>query len=167
MANTYTLISSVTLSSAGTSIEFTSIPNTYTDLVLKHSMRTSGDTRLRFNGSTSSYSEKLLYGQGSAVSSASNGGSGGWLEWAALANNPVGTSIFGNSEIYIPNYAGSNNKSSSTDAVTEANATTGNNLYLDAGLWASSSAITSILIYASSGTFAQYSSAYLYGISNA
>lgn len=164
---TYSLISSVTLSSAGTQIEFTSIPNTYTDLVLKHSMRTSGDTRLRFNGSTSSYSERLLYGQGASAASASNGGSGGWLEWAALANNPVGTSIFGNSEIYIPNYAGSNNKSSLSDNITENSSATGNNIYLDAGLWANSAAITSILIYASSGTFAQYSSAYLYGISNA
>ena len=42
MATTYTLISSVTVGSGGAaSIEFTSIPSTYTDLVLKLSARSS------------------------------------------------------------------------------------------------------------------------------
>ena len=40
MATTYTLISSVTVGSGGAAnIEFTSIPSTYTDLLLKYYLR--------------------------------------------------------------------------------------------------------------------------------
>jgi hypothetical protein len=49
----------------------------------------------------------------------------------------------------------------------ENNSTTAWALGLMAGLWSSTSAITSIELYAPSQTFLQYSTAYLYGISNA
>ena len=53
MANTYTLISSVTVGSGGaSSIDFTSIPATYTDLCLVWSGRSAGsdvDTKITFN----------------------------------------------------------------------------------------------------------------------
>jgi hypothetical protein len=56
MANTYTLISSVTVGSGGAAnIEFTSIPQTYTDLLYKISGRLSVDSAsafLRYNGTT-------------------------------------------------------------------------------------------------------------------
>jgi hypothetical protein len=168
MATTYTLISSVTVGSGGAAtIEFTSIPATYTDLVVKLSANSSLQTpRVRFNNSSSSiYSEKLLYGQGASAASASNTNTT-YFDWVALCINN-GTSFFSNSEFYIPNYAGSNSKSVSSDSVSEVNASTGNNLYLNAGLWASSAAITSIQIFFATGNFLQYSTAYLYGISNA
>jgi hypothetical protein len=168
MANTYTLISSVTVGSGGAAtMEFTSIPATYTDLVVKLSANSTTQTpRVRFNNSSSSiYSEKLLYGQGASAASASNTNIT-YFDWVALCINN-GASFFSNSEFYIFNYAGSNSKSVSSDSVTEVNATTGNNLYLNAGLWASSAAITSIQMFFGSGNFLQYSTAYLYGISNA
>jgi hypothetical protein len=168
MPATYTLISSVTVGSGGAStISFTSIPNTYTDLVVKFSGNSSNQTpRVNFNNSSSSiYSEKLFYGQGTSAASASNTNTT-YFDWVALCINN-GSNFFGNSEFYIPNYAGSNNKSVSSDSVTEVNSTTGNNLYLDAGLWASNSAITSIQIFFAAGNFLQYTTAYLYGISNA
>jgi hypothetical protein len=168
MATTYTLISSVTVGSGGAAnIEFTGIPSTYTDLLVKLSSNATTQTpRVRLNNSSSSiYSERLLYGSGSTAASASNT-SATYYDWIALGNSST-SSFFGNCEFYIPNYAGSNNKSISSDSVQEINSTTGNNLYLDAGLWASTSAITSILIYNGVGTFNQYSTAYLYGISNA
>jgi hypothetical protein len=73
-------------------------------------------------------------------------------------------STFSNIEIYIPNYAGSTNKSFSIDAVGENNATAAY-AGLVAGLWSTSSAITAISI-ASTTLFAEFSTATLYGISN-
>lgn len=167
MPTTYKLISKVTVGAGGAAnIEFTSIPGTYTDLLVKLSANATTQTpRVRFNNSSSSiYSERLLYGSGSTAASASNTNTT-YYDWIAL-NNSSTSSFFGNSEFYIPNYAGGNNKSVSSDSVLEVNSTTGNSLYLDAGLWASSAAITSILIYNGVGTFNQYSTARLYGIKN-
>ena len=167
MAATFTLISSVTVGSGGAAtIEFSSIPATYTDLLIKFSGNSSAQTpRIRFNNSSSSiYSERLLYGQGSSAASASNTNTT-YFDWVALCVNN-GANFFGNSEFYIPNYAGSNNKSVSSDSVTEINSSTGNNLYLDAGLWANNAAITSIQFFFGSGNFLQYTTAYLYGISS-
>jgi hypothetical protein len=66
--------------------------------------------------------------------------------------------------IYIPNYAGSSNKSVSIDSVTENNAT-GAYSGLTAALFASTAAITSFGISTGSN-FVQYSTATLYGIKN-
>ena len=73
-------------------------------------------------------------------------------------------STFGNAEIYIPNYASSNNKSVSADFVSETNAADAI-FGLTAGLWANTSAITSIKL-TPAAAFAQYSTATLYGIKN-
>ena len=169
MANpTMTLIASNTVGSGGvSSVTFSSIPQTgYTDLVLKSSMRATGATSggfLTFNGSTTGYSEKLLYGTGSVAGSASNSGAGFvWVFETVLSTYTANT--FSNNEIYIPNYTSSNNKSVSADNVQENNAT-GSNQYLVAGLWSNTAAITSINI-ASGSSFDQYSTFYLYGISN-
>jgi hypothetical protein len=68
--------------------------------------------------------------------------------------------------IYLPNYAGSNNKSLSLDSAFENNSSTAY-LNMVAGLWSSSAAITSLKVYpASASNFAQYSTAYLYGVKN-
>jgi hypothetical protein len=73
IAQTYEPIATTTLGSAGT-ITFSSIPNTYTDLVLVlngNGSRVAGtdDTGLRLNSdSGSNYSETLLQGNGSSVS---------------------------------------------------------------------------------------------------
>lgn len=173
MANTFTLIASSTVGSGGaTDIDFTSIPSTYTDLVVKMSSRTNrSDTResitIKFNNDTSSiYSYRILYGTGSAALSTS--GSAGTFFWTGESTGSTATaSTFGSTEIYIPNYAGSSNKSLSADFTSENNATAviqG----LSAGLYASSSAINRITLTGGSGfTFQQYSTAYLYGVKNA
>jgi hypothetical protein len=168
MANTYELIAAVTVGAGGAAnIDFTSIPSTYTDLVLKLSARNSGAQyygQLYFNGSTSSYSRRLLYGDGSSTGSltASN-------EYT-LVTNPTTSytaNTFGSFEIYIPNYAGSNNKSYSIDAVIENNATTAY-ATMYAALWSNTAAINRITMVPNSpDTFVQYSTAYLYGVKNA
>ena len=167
MANTFELIASYTATGSVASIDFTSIPSTYTDLCLKLSIRDNLASQadfilVSFNGSTASFSSKLIEGNGASVSSGST------ARAAGLANAATATaSTFANTEIYIPNYAGGTNKSYSVDSVSENNATTS---YADifAGLWSNTAAINQVTIYPNSGTlFVQYSTAYLYGVKNA
>jgi hypothetical protein len=168
MANTFELIASSTVTGATASdITFGSIPNTYTDLCLKLMIRCNGGggqaILMDLNNSSSNFSARLIEGSGSAVSSGST--------TVPLVGTATGTgstsNTFTNAEVYIPNYAGSNNKSYSADSAMETNATTAY-LNLIAGLWSSSAAISTIKIYTSSGTsLVQYSTAYLYGVKNA
>ena len=165
---TYTLISSVTVGSGGAaSIAFTSIPSIYTDLVLKTSLRTDrafqvDGLNVAFNGSTSNFTLRRIYGNGSTATSDT-----GTVQIGIINGNTSAANTFGNTESYIPNYAGSNNKSYSSDSVVEDNATFArNDLY--AGLWSDTSVINSITLTPLIGpNFVQYSTAYLYGISNA
>lgn len=168
---TYKLIASSTVGAGGaSSITFSSIPQTYTDLVVRVSARTdrSGFTydniRTYPNGSSANLSDRYLLGYGSGVVSATDTSGLG----AAGADGASATAnTFSNVEVYIPNYTSSNYKSFSTDAVLENNATDGRQ-GMTASLWSSTSAITSLQIVPSSGpNFVQYTTAYLYGISNA
>jgi hypothetical protein len=170
MATTYTQIgSTVTVGSGGAAaIEFTSIPSTYTDVVVKLSVRTnrSGSvidgSLVRFNNDTTSgnYTGKRLYGDGSTATSNSSN----ILLFVDADGATANT--FSNNEIYIPNYAGSTQKSFSIDGAQESNATQ-SYVSLMAGLWSGTAAITSVKITPEVGTlFNQYSSASLYGIKN-
>ena len=161
---TYTLIAHTELGSAQGSITFSSIPQTFTDLVIKISIRsdvaasvTGVTTFIRPNGSTASFTSRALYGSGSAASS--------FTSTAFNINNPSNytANTFSNSEIYIPNYAGSTNKSLSTDTLNENNGTTAD-MAIWAGLWSNTAAITSLSIVPEGGNFVSGSSATLYGI---
>ena len=173
MANpTMTLIGSpITVGSGGVaSVTFSSIPSTYTDLMLKCSIRassTSGNSNffVVFNGVYgTSYSQIRLLGDGATPSSNQNS-SYPWVEISSVIPNATYTSnTFGSCDIYIPNYAGSTYKSVSVDYVSENNATTSYN-YLDAGLFSDTTAISSITLDGTDN-FVQYSSFSLYGISN-
>lgn len=165
MANTYVKIASVTVGSGGAAdITFSSIPATYDDLAIKFSGRsttTAVDTRMIFNGNTSNYSRRALSGDSSAISSAS--ANDAWIGSLTLSTYTADT--FASFDIYIPNYAGSTNKSYSVDHVQENDDPT-SRLNLIAGLWSDTAAITSIKLEALTGsyTIAQHSTAVLYGI---
>ena len=169
MATTYTLISSVTVGSGGAStMDFTSIPSTYTDLCVKVSARGTGSydemyVGISFNGSTSNLTSRVLYGSGASAGSFSD-----TKIYGPVSANNTTANTFGSWECYVPNYAGSTNKSVSLDSVAETNGTSIDS-YLTAGLWSNTAAITSISLYDAFtlNNFAQYSTAYLYGISNA
>jgi hypothetical protein len=172
MANTFELIASSTVGAGGAaSIDFSSIPNTYTDLCLEVSLRsvsagTFSDNLIKFNTSTASFTNKYIYGNGATANPGSNAyaGSGGFIGGAPGATATSNT--FSNGLIYIPNYAGSNYKPYSLDNAAETNATTAY-VHLIAGLWSNTAAITQITLVTDSGAnYAQYSSAYLYGIKN-
>jgi hypothetical protein len=170
--STFTQIgTAVSVGSGGAaSIDFSSIPSTYTDLVVFFSARgvATSDfpaTGLKFNGSATSYSSRFLLGSGSAASS----GVGGTSTYIRLGNadGSIQTgSTFASTFIYIPNYAGSTNKSVSIDMVSESN-TTAAYSNLSAGLWSNTATISSISLFIDGANLAQYSSAYLYGVSNA
>lgn len=168
---TFKLIASYEVGAGGSaSIDFTSIPSTYTDLVLKYSIRTArtGDPGdeifITFNGSATGYSSRAIIGYGNSTSSSVGGSTQINRDWAATANATAST--FGNQELYIPNYAGSNSKSVSIDSVTENNAVWAY-AALTAGLWSNSAAITSIKLVPEVGpTILEFSSATLYGIKN-
>jgi hypothetical protein len=167
MATTFEIIGSVLVGSGGAAnIEFTSIPSTYTDIKLLCSLRgTTGnvDTALILNNNTSSYTWLSAYGYGSGVSSVSGSTT---ASSSVLVNASTYTAnTFGNAEIYFPNYAGSNYKSSSMDTVIETNATVAY-MAIKTNLWSNSAAITRIKLQPDSGNFVEYSTAYLYGIKN-
>ena len=169
MANTFELIASYTASGSVSSIDFSSIPSTYTDLCLKLSSRaaTGGavDVLIQFNTDSTSgnYSQRQIQGAGSGTP-----GSGTGNQQSATSDGSSDTaSTFANSEIYIPNYAGSTAKSFSTDSVTENNGTTAY-ATLRAGLWSGTAAINAIKLTHNGGvSFATNSTAYLYGVKNA
>jgi len=166
MANTLKKIQTVTVGSGGAAnIEFTSIPQTYTDLKLVVSLRTNNAgaeaVMIEFNGSSSNLSGRRLYGDGGSAASDT-------LTNIRFAVNTAAdtASVFANGEFYIPNYTSANYKSVSVDGVNETNGTNAVQS-LVAGLWSNTAAITSIkLLGNNSGSFVQYSTATLYGIAN-
>ena len=169
MPDTFVKIATVTVGAGGaSSIAFTSIPSTYTDLCLKVSARDTFSAvsvigQLKFNANSSGYSFKRLRGTGSAVDSYGESGATEMNLYNTSVGASATASTFSNYEIYIPNYAGSTNKSFSVDSVTENNATEAYAV-LFAGLWANTAAISSMSIVPTT-LFAQYSTATLYGIS--
>jgi hypothetical protein len=163
---TYQFIGSVTVGSGGaSSMAFSSIPGTYTDLEVLVSGRTTGGGNgldITFNSNTSNYTNSTLQGSGTTV-----GSYGTYNRLAGLVTRALEiANSFGSTRIYIPNYAGSNNKSYSADGFSEDNSPTAY-MTLTGGLWSNTSAITSISLSPMDGNFVQHSTAYLYGISNA
>jgi hypothetical protein len=159
------LIESKTLGSDTASLSFTSIPQTYDDLVLVFSFRSNRASFLdiilaTFNGDSSGRSYRTLEGTGSGVSS--------FTSSAIMAGAATGVSAtsntFSNCQFYIPNYRSSNAKSASTDAVSENNSSSAIQ-YITASLWTGTAAITSIELSPATGTLLiAGSSASLYGI---
>ena len=172
MANTFELISSYTATGSVSSISFTSIPSTFTDLNLVLSLRYSGsDTssiNVALNNTTANYSGRAIRGggSGSAISfSISSNNIGGLATGSSGSSQTANT--FANNSLYIPNYASTSNKIISVDFVQEANnAAAFMGMY--AVQWTDATPISSIYITPDSSTnWVQYSSAYLYGVKNA
>jgi len=169
MPNTYSLIQAQTLTTSTASVTFSSIPATYTDLLLKVSVRTARAATndalsIKLNNSTSNYASRDCLND--------NGGAGSYTDLFGVGyvintqGNSTSANTFSNQEIYIPNYAGSNYKSFSSESVVENNATD-TRVEMMASLWSDVSAVTSIVIASyTSNNLLQYSSFYLYGIKN-
>jgi hypothetical protein len=132
-------------------------------ILYKYPKRFYNEIKLSFNSSATSYSNKRLYGTGSVAASDSVAVT--YVSNTMTNDGLFTANTFGNGEFYIPNYAGSANKSVSVDGITESNETLALSM-LTASLWSDSAAITSITLTAGIPNFVQYSTFYLYGISN-
>jgi hypothetical protein len=162
---TMQLIQTTTLGTATATIEFTSIPQTFTDLFVLISARgtnasTQVEGRLTFNGSSADFSSRVLYGNPPGGNAATF--TGGYTAGVINANSST-ANTFANTSVYIPNYSGSANKSFSVDSVNENNDATAF-IFIVSGLWSNTAAITSIGIQATAGNLNTGSTASLYGI---
>ena len=158
-----TKIATVTLGAGGSaSIDFTSIPGTYTDLWLVVSSRNSTTAEhclIGVNNSTANFTGRYLIGSTNAETGTYGRYLGNQMPTGANAN------IFSNASVYIANYAGSTFKSFSGEIVgyrvDRSSYTNG----ISGNLWSQTGAITSVQITNETGAnMVQYSSATLYGV---
>jgi hypothetical protein len=170
---TYTLISSNVLSSSAASVTFSSIPATFTDLVLIISARSnngaaSDAVNITFNGNTSAvYSQTQLMGFGSGGVASTNGSGLSRNYYRYIDGNGSTADTYGSMEIYIPSYLVSQNKPIGVFGVQETNAAAAN-MAVVAALFSSTAAISSLTVKPEDGSlWLSTSSFYLYGISNA
>ena len=160
--NTYTPLATQTLGSAAASVTFSSIPSTYTDLVLVfNGTCTTGVVGLvlQFNSDTSTnYSYTILSGDGTTASS-SRSSNQTTMQVAGMTSSSQATMIAS-----IQNY--SNATTYKTVLSRQATATLETRAYV--GLWrATPAAITTILVSTSTSTFVAGSTFSLYGIAAA
>ena len=150
------------------SLEFSNIPQTYSDLLIVCSMRSNrtdaivDNLQLGINGQALNLNigTKIVYGTGSVADSGTFNVAAGGL----ISTNAATANTFGNSLIYIPEYTGANAKSISTDSASENNAV-GAYHCIVASLWNQAAPISSIVLDPSDGSLlVQHSSATLYGI---
>lgn len=156
MPVTYENIATTTLSTNGTTVNFTSISSAFTDLILVVDCSTTGaqDINLRFNSdSGSNYSRTYFYGNGTSALSARESNQN--VLRALYTTTTRGVSI-----VQINNYANTvTNKTVLTRFGDSGNATAAG-----VGLWRSTAAINSISIFAISENFVSGSTFTLYGI---
>lgn len=168
MASTYTPINTTTLGSTASSITFSSIPATYTDLVIVINARSNGTgggtdgLELRFNSdSGSNYSYTQLYGNGSsAVSTRSTNTTS-----AAIGNIPVSdngsSSYFDVCTGQIMNYS----NSTTYKTVLGRSGPASSYVIARVGLWRNTAAITSVTAVLNGGnSFLTGTIASIYGI---
>jgi hypothetical protein len=120
----YTLIERRELTEAASSVEFAGIPQTFTDLVVfisARSTRAANDSaiKLTFNSTGGTYTNRRLGANGATTYSDAQ--TSGGLAFANIPGAGNAANTFGNMAIYIPNYSGSSAKSFSTELVSENN----------------------------------------------
>lgn len=163
------LIQSQSLSASAASVTFSNIPQTYKSLMVQISSRSTWsdvgiDLLMRFNGDTgSNYTTRRLTGNGTSAGSDTSAGTVATPGVISANNGTINT--FSSITITIPNYSGNANKAWSSDAIQENN-TTAATQRLNAGLWSSATAISSILLYSNgSGAELVFGSTFtLYGL---
>ena len=162
-------IATVSVGSGGaSSIDFTSIPATYSHLQIRAIAQTTGAgqfTKMQFNNDTTvaNYRSHVIYADGSSVVSNTYTGSifDGIPIWSNNTGNTANT--FSPAIIDILDYANAN-KNKTTRSIDGRENNTIGVLGLMSGLWINTSAITSIKFTGYSGNFPQYTQFALYGI---
>jgi hypothetical protein len=159
MAATYTPIASTTLGTAVSSVTFSSIPQTYTDLVLIISTKntsTGNYILTRYNSdSGTNYSQTRLVGTGSTVGSNRDANDNSFAVMYQTNTTDPGICVMN-----IFNYSNTTTNKTAISRDSFAADTT----FLRCGLWRNTSAITSISLTINGGNFNTGSTFNLYGI---
>jgi hypothetical protein len=165
---TYDLLNSNTLSSTSALITWSSIPSTYTDLVIAVNIKStfgssnSSEYRAKFNGDAgNNYASATLRATNApAINGATKGGGEGWatLNWSGDADGNWGAGGY----IQIFQYANTNKYKTYLAHTGNSYGVQGNGTL--SGLWYSNSAINQIEIFPQRDSFAIGSTFNLYGI---
>jgi hypothetical protein len=164
MPNTYVALATQTLGTAASSVTFSSISASYTDLVLVMQAKNSAgnsNVRIQFNGDTATnYSSTFLDGDGtSAYSSRTTSATFAYLDNYGQIQNNFNSNIivniqnYSNATTYKTIIARANNAAAGVDAIVS--------------LWRSTAAITSITLTQGGNNYDVGSTFSLYGIANA
>jgi len=162
-------IATTTVGSGGsTGVTFSSIPQNFTHLQIRYSVRgtnsgTNDFTYVQLNGDGgNNYARHHMQGDGSSAISFGQTGSGIGAIWAAQVPFASTTSnVFGSGIIDILDYTNTN-KNKTVRSIGGFDANGSGYANLSSGVWMNTSAITSILV--SYPNYAQYTTVSLYGI---
>ena len=160
MASTYDPIATTTLGSAASSITFSSIPSTYTDLrvVVVNTGTSLGTLEVNFNNDTgSNYSRTILRGDGASATSSASTNQTKWQSGDTGGTSPSMVTIdvfsYAGTAIYKTGLAQASNDQNGSGRVTSC-----------VGLWRSISAINRIDLAQGGNNFASGTVVTIYGI---
>jgi len=163
---TYDLLDSTTLASAASSVSFTSIDQSYGDLVVVaegFTATTSGFMRLRFNSDTgTNYPYVRMYGDGSTTGSSAatlDGIMPTWIRWIDSVKSTFISSIM--------DYSATDKHKTVISRFNRVggDATSADGTGAVAARWSNTSAITTITVLSTNNTLGAGSTFSLYGIS--
>jgi hypothetical protein len=158
--NTYVALATQTLGSAAASVTFSSIPATYTDLVLIASIKyisAGGFSKLTFNGDTATnYSTTLVLGNGSTTSS-SRTSNEAFIAFGYDANTETFTDI-----LNIQNYS----NATTFKTVLNRHSVAGTRAEALVGLWRKTPETINSLTLTGGNNYAAGSTFSLYGIAS-
>lgn len=166
-AGSYYSIATTTVGAGGvSSITFSSIPQTYTHLQIRYTSRNAAatDTVLaQLNSDTgSNYAWHSLRGSGSAASStAATSQTRLEMPWNAYSGTTA--NAFGTAVVDILDYTNTN-KNTTVRSLGGAELNGSGYIFFESGLWMNTAAVSTVMIYPESGSFAQYSHFALYGV---
>lgn len=155
---TFTPIATQTLGSSQSSYTFSSIPSTYTDLIIVAAIKNnSGDgaSYMQVNGDTgTNYNSTVINGDGTSATSVRQSSTGNGM----LATRCDATNFWINT-VQIQNYA---NTSTYKSALWRNN--DGSYVVAGVGVWRSTAAISSVTLYPNGASYVAGSTFTLYGI---
>jgi len=169
MPVTYDNIATTTLTSAASTITFSSIPATYTDLrvILVANSTSTLSKRIQFNTDTSTsstnYSTIKITGNGSTVSSTGQQSEFGIRFASDAVGDSLSIPVFSTIDIF--SYTGSTNKT--VLATTSSDQNGSGYVQRTVGLWRQTAAITAIVLMINGANYDIGTTATLYGIKNA
>lgn len=149
----YTALATTTLATAASSVTFSSISSGYRDLMLvcQGTSASNSNWSLRLNSDTTNYSAVYMFGNGSTTGSGTD---------TLLLGGGIGTSL-SQSTFQIMDYSATDKHKTvlnRTDKVDDAT-------YAWASRWASTAAVTSVLVRCANGAnFSTGSTFSLYGV---